>query len=68
MPACSRREGRAVVFESLEDLARANETCRTSTSTTDDFLVLKNAGPRSAAGHAGGGLSADPEEAGEEPA
>ena len=44
------REGRAVVFESLRGPGRAASTIRRSTSTRDDFLVLKNAGPRSPSG------------------
>jgi dihydroxy-acid dehydratase len=43
------REGRAVVFESLEDLsARIDDPALDV--TPEDFLVLKNAGPCSAAG------------------
>jgi len=43
------REGRAVVFESLEDLA-ARIDDPTLDVTPDDFLVLKHAGPRSPTG------------------
>ncbi|HEV8644418.1 MAG TPA: dihydroxy-acid dehydratase [Burkholderiales bacterium] len=43
------REGRAVVFESLEDLS-ARIDLPDLDVTKDDFLVLKNAGPRSASG------------------
>jgi dihydroxy-acid dehydratase len=43
------REGRAVVFESLEDLA-ARIDLPDLDVTADDFLVLKNAGPLSASG------------------
>ena len=43
------REGRAVVFESLEDLARRIDDPDLDV-TPDDFLVLKNAGPCSASG------------------
>ena len=42
------REGRAVVFTSLEDLA-ARIDDPTLDVTADDFLVLQNAGPHSAA-------------------
>jgi len=48
-PALFEREGRAVVFESLEDLAaRIDDTALDVTQ--DDFLVLKHAGPRSPSG------------------
>jgi dihydroxy-acid dehydratase len=43
------KEGRAVVFESLEDLS-ARIDLPDLEVTKDDFLVLKNAGPRSASG------------------
>ncbi|HTS55143.1 MAG TPA: dihydroxy-acid dehydratase [Burkholderiales bacterium] len=43
------REGRAVVFESLADLAARIDDPALRVSA-EDFLVLKNAGPRSAAG------------------
>lgn len=43
------REGRAVVFESLEDLARRIDDPDLDV-TQDDFLVLKNAGPCSPTG------------------
>lgn len=43
------REGRAVVFESLEDLAQRIDDPALEVSV-DDFLVLKHAGPRSASG------------------
>jgi len=43
------KEGRAVVFESLEDLS-ARIDLHDLDVTKDDFLVLKNAGPRSASG------------------
>jgi len=43
------REGRAVVFESLDDLAQRIDDPLLDV-TADDFLVLKNAGPRSASG------------------
>jgi dihydroxy-acid dehydratase len=43
------KEGRAVVFESLEDLSARIDTPELDV-TKDDFLVLKNAGPRSASG------------------
>jgi dihydroxy-acid dehydratase len=43
------KEGRAVVFESLEDLS-ARIDLPDLDVTKDDFLVLKNAGPRSPSG------------------
>ena len=43
------KEGRAVVFESLEDLSARIDLPELDV-TKDDFLVLKNAGPRSASG------------------
>ncbi|MCC7548238.1 MAG: dihydroxy-acid dehydratase [Burkholderiales bacterium] len=43
------REGRAVVFESLEDLARRIDDPSLDV-TPEDFLVLKNAGPCSTTG------------------
>ncbi|MBI1394892.1 MAG: dihydroxy-acid dehydratase [Betaproteobacteria bacterium] len=43
------REGRAVVFESLEDLAARIDDPDLDV-TADDFLVLKNAGPASTSG------------------
>ena len=43
------RDGRAVVFDSLEDLSARIDTPDLDV-TRDDFLVLKNAGPRSASG------------------
>ncbi|HEV8260040.1 MAG TPA: dihydroxy-acid dehydratase [Burkholderiales bacterium] len=43
------KEGRAVVFESLEDLSARIDLPGLDVSK-DDFLVLKNAGPRSASG------------------
>ena len=55
-------EGRAVVFSSLEDLAARIDDPNLDV-TPKDILVLQNAGPHSASGDAGGGLSADPEEA-----
>ena len=55
-------EGRAVVFTSLEDLA-ARVDDPALDITENDIMVLQNAGPHSAVRHAGGRLSADPEEA-----
>jgi dihydroxy-acid dehydratase len=43
------REARAVVFESLEDLAKRIDDPALDV-TPDDFMVLKNAGPASAVG------------------
>jgi dihydroxy-acid dehydratase len=48
-PALFEREGRAVVFASLEDLANRIDAPDLDVRP-DDFLVLQNAGPRS--GHA----------------
>jgi dihydroxy-acid dehydratase len=44
-PALFEREGRAVVFTSLEDLARRIDDPALDV-TPEDFLVLQNAGPR----------------------
>ncbi len=48
-PDLFEREGRAVVFESLEDLS-ARVDSPTLDVTAQDFLVLKNAGPMSPSG------------------
>ncbi|UCF75976.1 MAG: dihydroxy-acid dehydratase, partial [Betaproteobacteria bacterium] len=48
-PKLMRHEGRAVVFESLEDLANRIDDPRLDVSA-DDVLVLKNAGPKGAPG------------------
>src|SRR5712664_2191856 len=45
-PALFEREGRAVVFSSLEDLAKRIDAPDLDV-TPDDFLVLQNAGPKS---------------------
>src|SRR5262245_33083890 len=45
-PALFEREGRAVVFTSLEDLAARIDTPDLDV-TPDDFLVLQNTGPKS---------------------
>ena len=47
-PSLFEREGRAVVFESLDDLAARIDDPALDVQG-DDFLVLKNAGPTSAA-------------------
>ena len=48
-PALFESEGRAVVFTSLEDLANRVDDPQLDVRP-DDFLVLQNAGPRSASG------------------
>jgi len=48
-PKLMRHEGRAVVFESLEDLAERIDSPRLKVSA-QDVLVLKNAGPKGAPG------------------
>ncbi|OZI30628.1 dihydroxy-acid dehydratase [Bordetella genomosp. 10] len=48
-PALFERTGRAVVFESLEDLAARVDSPDLDVHE-NDFLVLKNAGPKSGAG------------------
>jgi dihydroxy-acid dehydratase len=48
-PALMRHEGRAVVFEDLEDLARRVDDPELDVRP-EDILVLKNAGPRGAPG------------------
>lgn len=48
-PTLFEREGRAVVFESLEDLS-ARIDAPDLDVTADDFLILKNAGPKSPSG------------------
>jgi dihydroxy-acid dehydratase len=48
-PKLMEREGRAVVFENLEDLARRIDD-EALDVRPDDFLVLKNIGPRGAPG------------------
>ncbi len=48
-PTLFEREGKAVVFESLEDLSARIDSA-TLDVTAEDFLVLKNAGPKSPSG------------------
>ncbi|CCA90022.1 IlvD/Edd family dehydratase [Novosphingobium sp. PP1Y] len=48
-PAMFEKEGRAVVFSSLEDLSRRIDDPDLDV-TADDFIVLQNAGPNSASG------------------
>ncbi len=48
-PALMRHEGRAVVFESLEDLANRIDDPKLDVNA-DDILVLQNAGPKGAPG------------------
>ena len=48
-PALFEKEGRAVVFDSLEDLA-ARVDDPALDITADDIMVLQNAGPKSASG------------------
>ncbi len=45
-PKLFEKEGRAVVFESLDDLAARVDTPELDV-TADDFMVLQNAGPKS---------------------
>jgi len=47
-PSLFEREGRAIVFSSLDDLA-ARIDAPDLDVTADDFLILQNAGPKSAA-------------------
>ncbi|MEQ1615460.1 MAG: dihydroxy-acid dehydratase [Hyphomicrobiaceae bacterium] len=47
-PSLFEREGRAVVFSSLDDLAQRIDDPDLDV-TADDFLILQNAGPKSAA-------------------
>ena len=54
--------GRAVVFESLEDLALRIDDAALDVRA-DDILVLKNAGPEGRARHARGRLHTDPAQA-----
>ncbi len=48
-PSLFEREGRALVFESLEDLSNRIDDPALDVSA-EDFLVLKNAGPKSESG------------------
>jgi dihydroxy-acid dehydratase len=48
-PSMFEKEGRAVVFDSLEDLAKRVDDPDLDI-TADDFMVLKNAGPKSESG------------------
>ncbi len=48
-PDLFERKGRAVVFESLEDLSARIDSEKLDVAA-DDFLVLKNAGPKSPSG------------------
>ena len=59
-PALLQHTGRAVVFESVEDMTLRVDDPELDVKA-EDVLVLRNAGPKGRAGHAGGGLSADPE-------
>ena len=62
-PALLKHTGRAVVFDSLADLA-ARIDAPDLDVTRDDVLVLRNAGPQGRAGYARGGVHPDPEKAG----
>ena len=55
-------EGRAVVFENVEDLAARIDSAD-STSKPDDILVLQEHRPEGRARHARGGLHPDPAQA-----
>ncbi len=57
-----RHKGRAVVFDSVEDMTARIDSLDLDVNP-DDILVLRNAGPRGA-GHAGGGIFADSHETG----
>ena len=57
------KEGRAVVFSSLEDLSNRIDDPDLDV-TEDDFLVMQNAGPKSGTRHAGSRLFANPVQAG----
>ncbi len=61
-PTLFEKEGRAVVFASLEDLANRIDDPDLDV-LPDDFLVLQNSGPLSRVRNAGVGLSADPAQA-----
>ena len=61
-PKLMEHEGRAVVFENLEDLALRVDSDDLDV-TADDVLVLRSIGPRGRAGHAGGRLHPDPAQA-----
>jgi hypothetical protein len=56
------REGRAVVFSSLDDLAARVDDPKLDIKP-EDFMVLQNAGPEVGLRDARGGLPADPAEA-----
>ena len=62
-PALLKHTGRAVVFDSLDDLA-ARIDAPDLDVTPEDVLVLRNAGPQRRARHARGRLYSDTEEAG----
>ncbi|KKB11726.1 dihydroxy-acid dehydratase [Devosia geojensis] len=49
-PALQVHEGRAVVFESVEDMTRRLDDDETLAIAADDVLVLRNAGPKGAPG------------------
>ncbi len=59
-PKLTRHEGRAVVFESLPDMAERVDDPKLDVHA-DDILVLKNAGPIGAPGMPEAGLPADSE-------
>ena len=62
-PDLMSHRGRAVVFESLEDLALRVDDPDLDVDA-DSVLVLKNAGPKGAPGDARGRLPTDPQETG----
>ena len=64
-PKLMRHEGKAVVFESLEDLANRIDSPRLNVSP-QDVLVLKNAGPKGAPGMPEAGYIPIPKKLGRE--
>ena len=61
-PRLHRHTGRAVVFDDYNDMAARIDDPNLDVDA-NSVLVLQNAGPLGAPGHAGMGPAADPEEA-----